>query len=45
MGTSTAAKDWLTDERRQEILTIVQRDGRALVVELAQRFSTSAITI
>jgi len=45
MGTSTTTKDWLTDERRQEILTIVQRDGRALVVELAQRFSTSAITI
>ncbi len=45
MGPSAATKDWLTDERRQEILTIVQREGRALVVELAQRFSTSAITI
>ncbi|ABF42908.1 transcriptional regulator, DeoR family [Candidatus Koribacter versatilis Ellin345] len=45
MGASPATKDWLTDERRQEILTIVQREGRALVVDLAQRFSTSAITI
>jgi DeoR family transcriptional regulator of aga operon len=45
MGSIAAPKDWLTDERRQEILTIVQREGRALVTELAQRFSTSAITI
>lgn len=45
MSSSPVAKDWLTDERRQEILSIVQRDGRALVVELAQRFSTSTITI
>jgi DeoR family transcriptional regulator of aga operon len=45
MGTSPVVKDWLTDERRQEILSIVQREGRALVTELAQRFSTSTITI
>src|SRR5664279_4957949 len=45
MGSAPAVKDWLTDERRQEILAIVQREGRALVVELAKRFSTSTITI
>jgi DeoR family transcriptional regulator of aga operon len=45
MGASPAVKDWLTDERRQEILAIIQREGRALVVELAKRFSTSTITI
>lgn len=45
MGASPAAKDWLTDERRQEILAIIQREGRALVVDLAKRFSTSTITI
>jgi DeoR family transcriptional regulator of aga operon len=45
MGTSPVVKDWLTDERRQEILSVVQREGRALVTELAQRFSTSTITI
>jgi DeoR family transcriptional regulator of aga operon len=45
MGSAPAVKDWLTDERRQEILAIVQRDGRAMVVELAKRFSTSTITI
>ncbi|HEY3927512.1 MAG TPA: transcriptional repressor AgaR [Candidatus Koribacter sp.] len=45
MAVTTATKDWLTDERRQEILTIVQREGRALVIELAEQFATSAITI
>ena len=45
MGGTATAKDWLTDERRQEIVTIVQREGRALVMDLARRFSTSAITI
>jgi DeoR family transcriptional regulator, aga operon transcriptional repressor len=45
MGASPVIKDWLTDERRQEILTVVQREGRALVVDLAKRFSTSTITI
>lgn len=42
---TTTPREWLTDERRQEILTIIQREGRALVLDLAQRFSTSAITI
>lgn len=45
MGTSPAVKDWLTDERRAEIVNIVQREGRAVVVELARRFATSTITI
>jgi DeoR family transcriptional regulator, aga operon transcriptional repressor len=45
MGTAPVPKDWLTDERRQEILSVIQREGRALVVELGQRFSTSTITI
>jgi DeoR family transcriptional regulator, aga operon transcriptional repressor len=45
MGTAPVIKDWLTDERRQEILGTVQREGRALVIELAKRFSTSTITI
>lgn len=45
MGGSPAVRDWLTDERRQEILTVVQREGRALVIDLAKRFSTSTITI
>lgn len=38
-------RDWLTDERRNEIVAIVHREGRALVADLAGRFSTSAITI
>jgi DeoR family transcriptional regulator, aga operon transcriptional repressor len=38
-------RDWLTDERRNEILAIIHREGRALVTDLADRFSTSAITI
>ena len=38
-------RDWLTDERRNEILAIVHREGRALVTELADHFETSAITI
>lgn len=45
MATAPVVKDWLTDERRQEILAIVQREGRALVIELAKRFSTSTITV
>lgn len=45
MSATSTAKDWLTDERRQEIVSIIQREGRALVVDLAERFSTSAITI
>jgi DeoR family transcriptional regulator of aga operon len=35
----------LNEERRRSILEIVNRDGRALVNELAKRFSTSQITI
>lgn len=45
METPRTAKDWLTDERRQEILAVVQREGRALVTELAEHFATSTITI
>lgn len=45
MVPANSAKRWLTDERRQEILTAVQREGRALVTDLAKRFSTSTITI
>lgn len=45
MSPTAHSKDWLTDERRQEILSIVQREGRAVGVDLARRFATSTITI
>jgi DeoR/GlpR family transcriptional regulator of sugar metabolism len=35
----------LNEERRRSILAIVNRDGRALVTELARQFETSQITI
>src|SRR6516165_8471636 len=35
----------LSEERRREIVEILQRDGRLLVAELSKRFQTSLITI
>jgi DeoR family transcriptional regulator of aga operon len=35
----------LNEERRRSILEMMQRDGRVLVVDLAQQFGTSQITI
>src|SRR5512139_2255262 len=35
----------LNEERRRAIVETINRDGRALVKELARRFSTSQVTI
>ena len=35
----------LSEERRREILEVLQNDGRVLVGDLSKRFNTSLITI
>ena len=35
----------LNEERRRAILDVINRDGRALVTDLAQQFKTSQVTI
>ncbi len=37
--------DMLIDERRQHILSLIQRDGRVLVAELSDTLGISRITI
>ncbi len=39
------SKGLLSEERRREILSVLHRDGRVLVKELARKFRTSQITI
>jgi DeoR family transcriptional regulator of aga operon len=45
MGGYNGGDPMLIDERRQHILSLVQKDGRVLVAELAQRLGISQITI
>ena len=40
-----AKSDMLIDERRQHVLSLIQRDGRVLVSELSEALGISRITI
>ena len=42
---SVAGNGLLNEERRRAILEMLQHDGRVLVIELAQQFQTSQVTI
>jgi DeoR family transcriptional regulator of aga operon len=40
-----AKSEMLIDERRQHVLSLIQRDGRVLVSELSEALGISRITI
>lgn len=45
MANSIKGSDMLIDERRQHVLSLIQRDGRVLVAELSETLGISRITI
>ncbi len=45
MENNSSGSDMLIDERRQHVLSLIQRDGRVLVAELSDTLGISRITI